>query len=384
MDTYEVGIVGAGVHGAAAAFHLADRGVRTIVVERTTPAGGPTGLSSGICRAYYTNEFLARVARDAIEMFERFDEVVGAEAGHRRTGLYLLHPKEDVPIVRASVARLNELGIETDLFEPAALAERLPGFDLTGVAIGAFERHAGYADPHATTEGLIRAAIDRGAEVRLHTRVSDIEPSSPGGGTLVTDGGDRITCERILLAAGPWTRPLARAVGVDLPLTVERHAVATFRWGPAEPVPGFGDVPGGFYARPEGNELFLLGSLTPAPQVDPDDFRTTIAPDEVEHLARLLVARVPSLETAEVQGGWASLYDVSPDWQPVIGAIAPGIVVDAGTSGHGFKLAPALGAHVADLVMGRRVDPGLEAFSPARFETGHGLDAGFGEVRILG
>ncbi len=384
MDTYEVGIVGAGVHGAAAAFHLADRGVRTIVVERTTPAGGPTGLSSGICRAYYTNEFLARVARDAIEMFERFDEVVGAEAGHRRTGLYLLHPKEDVPIVRASVARLNELGIETDLFEPAALAERLPGFDLTGVAIGAFERHAGYADPHATTEGLIRAAIDRGAEVRLHTRVSDIEPSSPGGGTLVTDGGDRITCERILLAAGPWTRPLARAVGVDLPLTVERHAVATFRWGPAEPVPGFGDVPGGFYARPEGNELFLLGSLTPAPQVDPDDFRTTIAPDEVEHLARLLVARVPSLETAEVQGGWASLYDVSPDWQPVIGAIAPGIFVDAGTSGHGFKLAPALGAHVADLVMGRRVDPGLEAFSPARFETGHGLDAGFGEVRILG
>ena len=130
MDTYEVGIVGAGVHGAAAAFHLADRGVRTIVVERTTPAGGPTGLSSGICRAYYTNEFLARVARDAIEMFERFDEVVGAEAGHRRTGLYLLHPKEDVPIVRASVARLNELGIETDLFEPAALAERLPGFEI--------------------------------------------------------------------------------------------------------------------------------------------------------------------------------------------------------------------------------------------------------------
>ena len=85
-----------------------------------------------------------------------------------------------------------------------------------------------------------------------------------------------------------------------------------------------------------------------------------------------------------MQGGWASLYDVSPDWQPVIGAIAPGIFVDAGTSGHGFKLAPALGAHVADLVMGRRVDPGLEAFSPARFETGHGLDAGFGEVRILG
>ena len=89
MTTYEVGIVGAGVHGAAAAYHLAVRGVRTVVVERTTPAGGPTGLSSGICRAYYTNDFLARVARDAIDMFERFEEIVGADAGHRRTGLYL-------------------------------------------------------------------------------------------------------------------------------------------------------------------------------------------------------------------------------------------------------------------------------------------------------
>ena len=59
-------------------------------------------------------------------------------------------------------------------------------------------------------------------------------------------------------------------------------------------------------------------------------------------------------------------------------------VIDAGTSGHGFKLAPALGAHVADLVTGEPVDPGLEAFSPARFRSGHDLDAGFGDVRILG
>jgi glycine/D-amino acid oxidase-like deaminating enzyme len=384
MSTYAVGIVGAGVHGAAAAYHLATRGVPTVVVERTTPAGGPTGLSSGICRAYYTNDFLARVARDAIEMFERFEQVVGADAGHRRTGLYMLHPAEDELAVRASVARLNEIGVETDLLEPDALRARLPGFDLTGVAIGAFERHAGYADPHATTEALMRAATDRGAELRVHTRVTRIEPSDSGGGVLVTDRDERLDCERILLAAGPWTRPLAAGIGVDLPLTVERHAVATFRWGSAEPVPGFADVPTGFYLRPEGDDLFLLGSLTPAPQVDPDDFRTTIAPDEVEHLARLLVARVPGLETAEVQGGWASLYDVSPDWQPVIGEIAPGIVVDAGTSGHGFKLAPALGAYVADLLMGEPADPGLEAFSPARIRSGHDLDAGFGEVRILG
>ena len=75
---------------------------------------------------------------------------------------------------------------------------------------------------------------------------------------------------------------------------------------------------------------------------------------------------------------------MSPDWQPVIGEIAPGVFVDAGTSGHGFKLAPMLGAHVADLVLGQPVDEGLRAFDPSRFERGEALAAGYRENRILG
>jgi glycine/D-amino acid oxidase-like deaminating enzyme len=75
---------------------------------------------------------------------------------------------------------------------------------------------------------------------------------------------------------------------------------------------------------------------------------------------------------------------VSPDWQPVIGEIAPGVFVDAGTSGHGFKLAPALGRHVADLMTGEAVDPGLRDFDPFRFARGSELSAGFGRSRILG
>jgi glycine/D-amino acid oxidase-like deaminating enzyme len=75
---------------------------------------------------------------------------------------------------------------------------------------------------------------------------------------------------------------------------------------------------------------------------------------------------------------------VSPDWQPVIGEIADGVFVDAGTSGHGFKLAPALGRHIADLVTGADVDLGLSQFHPRRFLQASTLDAGFGEARILG
>jgi glycine/D-amino acid oxidase-like deaminating enzyme len=384
VTAFDVGIVGGGIHGAAAAYHLARGGSSVVLFERGTLAGGPTGRSSAVCRAYYTNAFLARAARDSIEMFGRFEELTGVDAAFRRTGFTYLHPPEDLEAVRGSVARLNELGIATDLLEGDAIAGQVPGFDLGGVGVAAHERGAGHADPHAATEGLVAQAARDGATIRTGTAIASLEPSEGGGGALVTAEGLRSSCGRILIAAGPWTRPLARQAGVDLPLTVERHIVGTFRWAEATAAPAHGDLVQGYYFRPEGESQFLMGPVHPEPQADPDRFAEEIAPDEVERLAGMVSRRVPGLAAAESTGGWASLYDVSPDWQPVIGEIAPGIFVDAGSSGHGFKLAPALGAHVADLVTGAAVDPGLAAFDPFRFERGGGLAAGYRDARILG
>jgi sarcosine oxidase, subunit beta len=106
--------------------------------------------------------------------------------------------------------------------------------------------------------------------------------------------------------------------------------------------------------------------------------------EESHALAKLATNRIPRLKDAISTGGWASLYDVSPDWQPVIGEVAEGVFVDAGTSGHGFKLAPALGRHIAALVAGAPVDPGLAQFHPYRFESDAELKAGFGAARIIG
>jgi len=385
METADVGVIGAGIHGASAAFHLATRGASTTIIERGTPAGGPTGRSSGICRAYYTNPFLARMSRDSIRMFERFPEITnGGTAELQRTGMLFLHPPEDSYQVRAAVGRLKGLGIATDILEPGELASRFPEFELDGVGLAAFERDAGHADPAGATNALFRRALELGAEPRLGVEVTAIEPAPGGGAAIATSDGGAIVCSRVLIAAGPWTRALARTVGVDLPLTVERHVVASFEWGGAEPVQAHGDLVLGYYMRPEGEALCLVGPLHPAPQADPNHFSHEISHDEIEHLARLIVRRVPRLERSNVHGGWASLYDVSPDWQPVIGEIAPGIFVDAGTSGHGFKLAPALGREVAAMVLGEQTDPGLAEFSPARFEEGRRLDAGYREARILG
>ena len=383
MNAFDVAVIGAGIHGASAAFHLASRGVSTVVIERTSPAGGPTGRSSAICRAYYTNAFLASVARDSIAMFRDFEKHTGHDAGFRETGLLVLHPPEDESTVREVVPRLNEQGISTELLTPDEVRAAWPAFDLEGIAVAAFERDAGHADPVLSTQGLLERARELGAESRMQTRVIGI--GRDGGAWRVSnDDGSFVTADAVLIAAGPWTKPLAAQVGADLPLTVERHIVATFAWSGGPQMPAHGDLPNGYYFRPEGDELFLVGPLHPEPTVDPDAFSERVRSDETSELGNRVVRRVPGLQQATSRGGWASLYDVSPDWQPVIGEIAEGVFVDAGTSGHGFKLAPALGRHLADLVTGAEVDPGLEQFHPRRFSRRWRCGAGYGDARILG
>ena len=191
MSSYDVAVIGAGVHGASVAFHLANRGVRTVVIERTSPAGGPTGRSSAIVRAYYTNAFLAAVARDSIAMFRDFELHTGRDAGFRETGLLVLHPPEDEATVREVVPRLNDQGIPTDLLEPQQVVAEWPAFDLDGIAIAAFEHDAGYADPVLTTSGLLERARELGAEVRIGRDVTRIEPDGTTW-RLTTDDGAAI------------------------------------------------------------------------------------------------------------------------------------------------------------------------------------------------
>ncbi|MGH2729360.1 MAG: NAD(P)/FAD-dependent oxidoreductase [Actinomycetota bacterium] len=386
MKTYDVGIIGAGIHGASAAYHLASRGVKTVIFERWGAAGGPTGRSSGICRAYYTNEFLAVAARDSIEMLENFAEITnGCDAGFHRTGFLFLHPRQDAVPLWPACERLNALGVTVDVLAGDRLRSEFPMFDLDGIDVGVWEVNAGYADPAGATLGMLARAVELGVTTHMGTQVAELRPIPGGGCELVTTTGMRTVCRKLLVAAGPWTAPLMRQVGVELPLTVERHVVAVGAWGPSTPLPfGHADLSTGYYCKPEGRELFCLGWLHPSKNVDPDDFPQRISDDEVAELLATAVRRVPGLAEVGSRGGWASLYDVSPDWQPVIGEVAEGIFVDAGTSGHGFKLAPALGRHVADLVTGDAPDPALEQFHPRRFSDGVRLAAGYGAAKILG
>jgi glycine/D-amino acid oxidase-like deaminating enzyme len=381
MADYDVAVVGAGVHGASAAYHLARRGRSTIVLERDHPANGPTtGRSSAICRAFYTNEFLARVASDSIRVLGNFVATVGGASGFHRTGALFLHGTAEAAEVKATTAALKADGIELDLLAAMDLALDHPAVSRDGVAVAVWEPGAGYADPVLTTTSYLDAARGLGAVVRVKTAVESIEPGAP---VVLRTSGDEITADRVLLAAGPWTNPLTDSFGVHLPTHAERHVVASLRCGDAGPTHVVADTVVGWYGKPDLGGLYLVGGLTAGAAIDPDDFTERVSEEELLEYAALLVRRFPALDISTIAGGWAGIYDVSPDWQPVIGEVAPNVVIDCGSSGHGFKLAPVLGSYVASLVAGDDVDV-LRPFHPDRFVRGNSLSAGFGEAHVLG
>jgi sarcosine oxidase subunit beta len=385
VESVEVGIIGGGIHGVSAAYHLAAQGADVRLFEQDAPASGPTGRSSAVCRGYYVNAFLARMAAESLEMFRNFSALTnGGDAGFRRTGILYLHPAADLGELDREAKEARTGAVRVDLLRGRELAALCPGWDLNDIAVGAWEPDAGYADPVGTTQGLFARAVELGLRYRLYSRVSALSARPGGGAILTAQDGSQTSCRRLLIAAGPWTRPLARQLGADLPLSVERHTIAVFGWGTATPIPfSYADLVGGFYVKPEGENLYTVGSLREDAQVDPDSYSATIADAEVMAYVEPLTRRIPDLSRSDSRGGWASLYDVSPDWQPVIGEVADGVFVDAGTSGHGFKLAPALGRWVGEMLTGAAA-PELEQFHPRRFAENAPLRAGYAGARILG
>jgi glycine/D-amino acid oxidase-like deaminating enzyme len=381
MADYDVAVIGAGVHGASAAYHLARRGLQTIVFERGHPADGPTtGRSSAICRAFYTNTFLSRVADDSMRVLADLGKIVGGASGFHRTGALFLHGTGEAADVRATATELRDDGIGVELLSAMELALDHPAVNRDGVAVAVWERGAGYADPVLTTSSYLDAARVLGVVVRVKTEVHSIEPGAP---VAIRIGSETVTADRVLVVAGPWSAALAATFGVALPIHAERHVVASLRCGDAGPTYVVADTVTGWYGKPELGGLYLVGGLTAEETTDPDTFHDHVSDDELMRYAELLVTRFPSLDNSSLAGGWAGIYDVSDDWQPVIGEVAPNVVVDCGSSGHGFKLAPVLGSYVAALVAGDDV-PQLHQFHPDRFARGNSLAAGFGSAHILG
>lgn len=360
-EHHDVIVVGGGIYGASITYHLAVAGVDVGLVERSHLADGPTGRSSANVRLHYTTPELAEIAWQSFGIMDRFGELTGADNGFVRVGvLYGIAP-EHAAAFEANVRRLASLGEPIETRSVAEMADLVPGFRLDGLAMGVWEPRTGYADPVGTAHGFSQRARELGATVRVNTPVARLRAEDGRIRGVDLEDGRTMTADRVVVAAGPWSRGLLAGLGIDLPIYPERHAITLVSapGGGRAAVPSvWSDRIRRYYARPEGDELVLIGGTTSRTVRidDADRFDETVALEEsAEHVERA-TPRIPALEGLGIRPGYAGAYDMSPDGFPIADEVpgVRGLVVMCGTSGHGFKLAPALGRLVAELSLGGR------------------------------
>ena len=365
--TAEVVVVGGGVIGTSAAFHLAEAGVDVLLLERAELASGSTSKAAGGVRAQFSDPLNIAIGLRSLKAFERFAERPGAEIDLHRVGyLFLLDREEDVPAFERSVALQNELGVPSRLVTVAEAAELSPLAGLDGVVAATFSPLDGHAAPEAVVQGYAAGARACGATVVTGCEVTGIDARDGSIHAVRTAAGD-VASGTVICCAGVWSRALGATVGVDIPVDPVWREISY-----TSPVPGLPetvpltiDFSTGFYFHREGPGL-LFGM---ADRDQPAGFDAPTDPDWLLRVLEVAERRCPSLPDLGLAGGWKGLYEVSPDHNALVGE-APGVsrfLYATGFSGHGFLQGPAMGEILRDLVLEHEPFVDVTPLSAERF-----------------
>jgi sarcosine oxidase subunit beta len=397
MTPADVVIVGGGIEGAASAWALSARGITNVIVaERDTVGSGMTGKSSGIVRCHYGVSSLAAMATVGLEVFEKAQDIFGiygTDIGFRQTGYVVGVGEPNVDALRKNLAAQRAVGVQTDEIDRAEVARMWPFADLEPFAAFGWEARGGYGDAYQTAQAFAVAARAAGVRIRQGCEVADLLlDGDKVTGVRLADGTE-ISSGTVVVATGVWTRPFLESYGVDVPIRVVREQIVMVSPGvQIGPVPVFSDLVSLQYIRPEldGHVLFGNSDLSDVNVADPDNYLNRAEDAFINLTVDKVGTRFPGFTGAAISSSYAGCYDVTPDWNPVISKTGiDGLMVAAGFSGHGFKIAPAVGRLVADLIVdGRSADPRIPEsdFRLSRFAEGDPLKSpypyvGAGQMR---
>jgi sarcosine oxidase subunit beta len=383
--SYDAIVVGAGISGAATAYHLAKAGAKTLLLERGEPASGGTGKSAAIIRQSYSTPLLVRLARASITMFENARADLGKSAGFVQHGYCFVVSADMLDGARKNVAMQQSLGIVNEWSEGPGFPQHLPEMNPEGVAGIVYEPHGGYADPVQATEAYVGAFRQRG-EFRARTPVRRLLREGDRITGVELDGG-AVQAKFVVNAAGPWAKPLAASAAIELPLRSVREQDTVWQVPAGRAVPKTSVSMGvdACYYRPLGDNRFIIGRGFPKEyvDVDPYNYKTSADADFIGDVQTRVERRFPAFSGMKLIEAYAALYDVTPDWYPFVGPRAglAGYADFSGGSGHGFKIAPAIGRELADWLLTGKVADDFRQFSHDRIAQGALFVQSFGGNR---
>src|ERR1700682_2326182 len=372
-------VVGAALEALAIAWSLADRGETDIlVVERDSLCSGMTGKSSAVVRCHYGTASLAAMAWYGIDVFERATELFGDDMDSRLVGYVVGVGDDDVDALKANIAMQQELGIEVDILGHDAVAELWPGINTDDFAAFAYEPRGGRGEAYTTGMAFAAAARSLGVRIRQSTPVASLLARTDGSvyGAVLADGSE-IHAATVVLATGPWAPALGATVGVDIPVRAQRAQIVLVDQGSPTPnVPVLSDLVGLQYICREPNAELLVGNSDHSgPEfVAPDTYPNRADASAIETVIAKLGHRLPGMPDPRITTTYGGCYDVTPAYNPNTGpSPVDGLFLATGFSGHGFKISPAVGRLVADLLVDGATDlPGVTArdFRYSRFAEG--------------
>jgi monomeric sarcosine oxidase len=372
----DVAIVGGGIMGTSTAYHLTERtDLDVVLLEKRSIAAGSTGKSSGVVRFNYGDvRVYSEMAVRAHAFWTEAADHLGRDVGFVQNGLVYFGRDDADHGEKAGYEILRDLGVEVELADPSRLRELLPHVTVSDYDYGVYSPTAGFADPHAATQAFYESAKRNGLRVETGVEVTGFAGDDRRVTGVETTAGT-VEADRVVSAAGPWTRRLLATAGVDVPVTPSREQLLVL-----DPPDDFFDAypypfptvsskaPGHIYVKPDPVGKVLVGGHHRGTDCDPDAYDETADMDYVTWAIDELEHRVPSLVDADLVNGYAGVYSNTPDKDFVIDEPVENLVCLAGFSGHGFKHAPVIGEVAADLVVdGETGVVDLSRFSLDRF-----------------
>lgn len=380
-----IAVIGGGIIGLSAAYYLSKSNAEVVVCEKNQVGAGSTPRAAGGIRSSFPLGVDIQLSQASIEAWHTLTDEFSQDIRYRQNGYLMLgRDPESRNTFESMVARQQTHDVSAMVVDPESAARYCPGLDPSPFVAGSFAPEDGYADPHSALMGLQELACEQGVEVRTGVEVQDFRSDTDGHVTevLTDDASDDLAVDKVVIAAGVWSRPLAAAAGIHLEIepVLRRAAVVE----PAQPfdsdLPLTVDLQTGVYFRPLDDETVLVGGHFEEDDdpVTPDPYPGDNVPLHWKQSALERAAEVTSFidEEACIRETWSGLYAMTPDEHPVIEESAPGIFTATGFSGHGFMHAPAAGQLVADLVQDRtpRLDVAHDRFHRHRFGTDQEFD----------
>ncbi|MEP7201203.1 MAG: FAD-binding oxidoreductase [Ilumatobacteraceae bacterium] len=367
-DRAEVVIIGGGVMGASAAFHLAEAGVTDVLLlEADQLSCGSTSKSAGGVRLQFSDEINIALALRSMDAYERFADRPGADIGLRQVGyLFLLTDPADLPVFEKNTVLQNAMGVPSRMISAAEAGQLSPLANVDDVLAATICSRDGHATPDAVVLGYAAAAREMGVAIATGCPVTGIDVDG-GDITAVHTLRGAVATSNVICAAGAWSPKIAAMCGVDLPVQPVARPIWYTEPMPDRPahVPMTIDFTTGFYFHSEGPGL-LFGMADPD---QPPGFDAPMRPDWLEVVGEVVAHRAPALLDVGIAGGWHGFYETTPDHNALIGEAAhvSRFIYATGFSGHGFLLGPAVGEVLRDLVLGHTPPVDVSGFDVERF-----------------